>query len=69
VLSGEDLGELGDVAGECVQVRAAGLHLAELCLLVVEGIRVAQHPAGDVADLGRAGLTGGAAARARKGCR
>src|SRR5262249_28457625 len=51
--AGEDLGELGDVAGQGVQVRAAGPHGAEAGpLIVVQGGWIAQDPAGDVADLG-----------------
>ena len=56
VAAGEDLGELGDVAGEGVQVRAALPGPGELFLLVVvEVLRVGEDPAGEVAGLGRAG--------------
>ena len=52
----EDLDGFGDMAGQCIQVRAALLHLLELEFLVlVEGVGVAQHPAGDVAGLRRSG--------------
>ena len=52
--AGEDLGELGDVAGQGVQVRALGPDAGEAGLLVVvQGGGVAQDPARDMADLGR----------------
>ena len=54
VPTGEDLGELGDVRGEGVQVRAVGPDGVEAGLLgLVQGGGVAEDPAGDVADLGR----------------
>jgi len=47
-----NLGELGDVAGEGVQVRAAFAGAGELFLLVVaEADRVGEDPAGEVAAL------------------
>jgi hypothetical protein len=56
VQAGEDLGELGDVAGEGVQVRAAFPGLGEFVFLVVaEVVRVGKDPAGEIAGLGRAG--------------
>ena len=56
VAAGEDLGELGDVAGEGVQVRAACPGLGELVFLVViEVVRVGEDPAGQVAGLGGPG--------------
>ena len=56
VEAGEDLGELGDVAGEGVQVRAAFPGLRELgLLLVIEVGRVGEDPAGQVTGLRRAG--------------
>ena len=51
--AGEDLGELGDVRGQGVQVRALGPDAGEAGLLiVVQGGGVGQDPAGDVADGG-----------------
>ena len=61
--SGEDLGELGDVPGQGVQVRAAAPDLAELgFLLVIEVVRVGEDPAGDVTGFrrGRHGRRGDA---------
>jgi len=55
VAAGEDLGELGDVACEGIQVGAAGPHVFELDLLVfVQGGGVAQDPARHVPGRGRA---------------
>jgi hypothetical protein len=49
VAAGEDLGELGDVPGEGVQVRAAFPGLREfLLLLVVQVVRVGGDPPGQV---------------------
>ncbi len=51
-----DLGERRDMAGDGVQVRAAGQDLLALELLVgVEAVGVAQQPARQVANLGRRG--------------
>jgi hypothetical protein len=59
VQAGEDLCELGDVPGEGVQVRAAAPDLAELgFLLVIEVVRVAEDPAGDVTGFRRGGYGG-----------
>ena len=56
VAAGEDLGELGDVICQRVQVGAAGPHVFELDLLVlVEGGGVAQDPARHVPGLRRRG--------------
>ena len=63
VQAGEDLGELGDVPGEGVQVRAAFPGLGEFVfLVVVEVVRVGEDPAGQVAGFRRArdGGRGGA---------
>jgi len=44
VPGGEHLGEGGDMAGDCVQVRATRPHLLELDVFVrVEVVGVAQH--------------------------
>ena len=60
VQAGEDLGELGDVAGEGVQVRAALAGFGEPGLLVVvEVVRVGEDPAGQVAGLGGPGTAAG----------
>ena len=54
VPAGKDLGELGDVRGEGVQVRALGPDAGQAGLLIgIQGSGVAQDPAGDVADGGR----------------
>ena len=67
VQAGEDLGELGDVAGARVQVRAVLPGPGEFLLfLVVEAVRVGEDPAGQVAGLGRSGDGGGAARVSRK---
>ncbi|MGD0935246.1 MAG: hypothetical protein ABR922_11825 [Streptosporangiaceae bacterium] len=67
VQAGEDLGELGDVAGARVQVRAVLPGPGEFLLfLVVEVVRVGEDPAGQVAGLGRSGDGGGAARVSRK---
>jgi len=56
VAAGEDLGELGDVPGEAVQVRAAPSGLREFgFLIVVEVVRVGGDPPGQVTGFGRAG--------------
>jgi len=56
VQASEDLGELGDVPGERVQMRAACPGLRELGLLiVVQVVRVFEDPAGEVAGFRRAG--------------
>jgi hypothetical protein len=70
VPAGEDLGELGDVPGEGVQVRAAFGDLPELEFLVVAeraGSRSIQLVTSRT--FGGAGAAGGAAAKARNGCR
>ena len=68
VQAGEDLGELGDVPGECVQVRAAPSGLREFdFLVVVEVVRVGGDPPGQVTGLGRPGTAGGAAPASRNG--
>ncbi|MBV8431082.1 MAG: hypothetical protein JO244_07970 [Solirubrobacterales bacterium] len=68
VASGEDLGELGDVPGEGVQVRAAPSGLREFgFLVVVEVVRVGGDPPGQVTGLGRPGTAGGAAPASRNG--
>ena len=55
VQAGEDLGEPGDVAGEGVQVRAAfPSPKGADPLVVVQGVRVLEDPAGQVAGFGRA---------------
>jgi hypothetical protein len=52
VQAGEDLGELGDVPGEGIQVGAAFPGLREPGLLVlVQGVRVLQDPAGQLAGV------------------
>jgi hypothetical protein len=49
-----ELGERRDMAGERLQVRAAGQHLLAFELLVcVQAVRMAQQPCGDVTDLRR----------------
>ena len=59
VAAGEDLGELGDVPGEGVQVRAALCGLGELgFLVVVEVVRVGGDPAGQVTGFRRPGDSG-----------
>ena len=61
VQSGEDLGELGDVAGVRVQGRAVLPGPGGLVLfLVVEVVRVGEDPAGQVAGPGGPGTAGGA---------
>jgi hypothetical protein len=68
VQAGEDLGELGDVPGEGVQVGAAFPGPVEPgFLVVIEGVRVLEDPAGQVAGLGQAGTAGGAAPAFRNG--
>ena len=60
VQAGEDFRELGDVAGERVQVGAAFPGLRELgLLLVVEVVRVGEDPAGQVAGPGGPGTAAG----------
>ena len=63
VPAGEDLGELGDVGGERVQVGAAGPDVREVGLLIVVEVgRVGEDPAGQVAGPSAApGTAGGAA--------
>ena len=59
VAAGEDLGELGDVPGEGIQVRAALCSLRELgFLVVIEVVRVGGDPPGQVTGLGRPGDSG-----------
>ena len=54
--AGEDFGELGDVAGQRVQVGAAGTGVVELLFVVrVEVVGVGHDPSGQAADLGRLG--------------
>jgi hypothetical protein len=61
VQDGEDLGELGDAAGERVEVRTAFPGLSQFSLFVVaEVVRVDEDPAGQVAGLGRSGTVAGA---------
>jgi hypothetical protein len=56
--------------GGDVQVRAGSQHLFELELLFgVEVLGTAQQPGSDLADLGTAGVGGGAAPSARNGAR
>jgi hypothetical protein len=63
VQAGEDLGELDDVAGARVRVRAVLPGPGEFLLfLVVEVVRVGEDPAGQVAGLG-----GPATAAGRRG--
>ena len=56
VPAGEDLGELGDVAGKGVQVRAAFPGPGEPgFLVIIQGVRVLEYPAGQVAGFWRSG--------------
>jgi hypothetical protein len=70
VQAGEDLGELGDVASEGVQVRAAFPGPGEPGLLVlVQGVGSLRIQLGRSRALGGPGTAGGAAPVCRKGCR
>ena len=69
VQAGEDLGELGDVGGEGVQVRAPVPDLGERGFLgVIEVLGVGEDPAGDVAGFRRRRHGGRGGARSRNGC-
>ncbi len=64
VQAGEDLGELGDVAGARVRVRAVLPGPGEFLLfLVVVVVRVGEDPAGQVAGLGGPGTAAGRVSR------
>src|ERR1700761_3804887 len=59
VAAGEHFRELGDVAGEGVEVGAPGAGAGELAPgVVVEAVRAGEDPAGDVAGFGRGGGCG-----------
>jgi hypothetical protein len=68
VQAGEDLGELGDVAGQGVQVRAAFPGLGEFVFLVVaEVVRVGKDQLARSRALGGPGTAVGAAPASRNG--